>query len=126
MVNEDKKKESRRAPVSLRVEYFLDGNSHNARALNLSSTGMLIETQTPAPLAERLQVAFNIPGSEEVVQTDAEVVWVNKYSPNYPNGMAIKFLGLQKPARAAIEDYVRKVLESPRAYHKDAIVAIPD
>jgi uncharacterized protein (TIGR02266 family) len=115
-----------RAVVSLAVEYSWGGNKETARALNLSASGLLIETKTPLPVSERLKVAFKVPGSEEVVQADAEVVWVNKYSADYPYGMAVKFVGLPDKTIQMIDAYVRKVRGSTRASQREHLVAIPD
>jgi Tfp pilus assembly protein PilZ len=115
-----------RAVVSLAVEYSQGGNKETARALTLSATGLLIETETPLLLAERLRVAFKVPGSEEVIQADAEVVWVNKYSADYPYGMAVKFVGLADKIIQIIDAYVRKVRESARRSQREHLVAIPD
>lgn len=115
-----------RAVVSLAVEYSRGGNKETARALNLSGSGLLIETKTPLPVSERLKVAFKVPGSEEVVQADAEVVWVNKYSADYPYGMAVKFVGLAEKTIQTIDAYVHKVRQSTRASQREHLVAIPD
>lgn len=115
-----------RAVVSLAVKYSRDGNVETARALNLSASGLLIETKTPVPVSERLKVAFKIPGTEEAIQTDAEVVWVNKYSADYPYGMAVKFLGLTQKTIQTIDTYVRKIRESSSASPRDDLMAIPD
>jgi len=115
-----------RAVVSLAVKYSRDGNAETARALNLSASGLLIETKTPVPVSEKLKVAFKIPGTEEVIQTDAEVVWVNKYSADYPYGMAVKFLGLPEKTIQTIDTYVRKIRGSPGASPRDDLMAIPD
>jgi uncharacterized protein (TIGR02266 family) len=115
-----------RAAVSLAVKYSREGKVETARALNLSATGLLVETKTPLALSERLKVAFKIPGTDEVIQTDAEVVWVNKYSPDYPQGIAVKFLGLAEKTIQAIDTYVRKVRESTPTSRRQDLVAIPD
>jgi uncharacterized protein (TIGR02266 family) len=115
-----------RAAVSLMVTYSREGKVETARALNLSATGLLIETKRALPLSERLKVTFKVPGTEEVIQADAEVVWVNKYSPDYPQGIAVKFLGLTEKAIRTIDAYVRKVRESTPASRRQDLVAIPD
>ena len=115
-----------RAVVSLAVKYSREGNTETARALNLSATGLLIETKAPLPLSERLKVAFKVPGAEEVIQADAEVVWVNKYSADYPCGMAVKFVGLPDKTIQTIDAYVRKVRESVRPSQREDLAAIPD
>lgn len=115
-----------RAVVSLAVKYSREGNTETARALNLSATGLLIETKAPLPLSERLKVAFKVPGTEEVIQADAEVVWVNKYSADYPCGMAVKFVGLPDKTIQTIDAYVRKVRESVRPSQREDLAAIPD
>jgi uncharacterized protein (TIGR02266 family) len=112
--------------VSLSVEFSQEGITQQARALNLSGNGMLIETKSPPGVSERVKIAFQIPETEDVVQADAEVVWVNKYSANYPYGMAVKFQGLPEETMRAILKYVRKILESPRASKREDIMAIPD
>lgn len=115
-----------RAVVSLAVEYSQGGAKKTARALNLSATGLLIETKSPLPLSERLKVAFKVPGSHELIEADAEVVWVNRYSANYPCGMAVKFVALADKAVETIDAYVRKVRQSARASQREHLVAIPD
>jgi len=115
-----------RAVVSLAVKYSRDGNIETARALNISASGLLIETKTPVAVSERVKVAFKLPGTEEVIQTEAEVVWVNKYSADYPYGMAVKFLGLPEKTVQIIDTYVRKIRESPTASQRDDLMAIPD
>jgi uncharacterized protein (TIGR02266 family) len=115
-----------RAVVSLPVKYSKDGNVETARALNLSASGLLIETTSPVPVSEQLKVAFKIPGTEEAIQTDAEVVWVNKYSSDYPYGMAVKFLGLTAKTIETIDTYVRKIRESPNTSPRADLMAIPD
>jgi uncharacterized protein (TIGR02266 family) len=115
-----------RAVVSLAVKYSREGNTETARALNLSATGLLIETKTPAPLSVRLKVAFKIPGSEDVIQADADVVWVNRYSADYPYGMAVKFVGLPDKTIQIIDAYVRKIRESIRSFQREDLAAIPD
>jgi uncharacterized protein (TIGR02266 family) len=115
-----------RAVVSLAVECSQGGTKETARALTLSATGLLIETKTPLPLSERLKVAFKVPGGEEVIQADAEVVWVNKYSADYPYGMAVKFVGLPDKTIQIIDAYVRKIRESIRSFQREDLAAIPD
>jgi uncharacterized protein (TIGR02266 family) len=115
-----------RAAVSLAVKYSRQGKVETARALNLSATGLLIETKTPLHLSEGLKVTFKIPGTDEVIQADAEVVWVNKYCADYPRGIAVKFLGLPEKAMQAIDAYVRKVLEATPVSRRQDLVAIPD
>jgi uncharacterized protein (TIGR02266 family) len=119
-------KRYQRAVVSLAVKYSCEGNTETARALNLSATGLLIETKTPVPLSDRLKVAFKVPGTEEVIQADADVVWVNKYSADYPYGMAVKFVGLPDKTVQSIDAYVRKVRESVRPSQREDLAAIPD
>jgi uncharacterized protein (TIGR02266 family) len=115
-----------RAVVSLAVQYSRGRTKETAHALNLSATGLLIETKTPLPLSERLKVTFKVPGSGEVIQADADVVWVNRYSADYPYGMAVKFVGLGDKTIEAIDAYVRKVRESTRPSQREHLVAIPD
>jgi uncharacterized protein (TIGR02266 family) len=115
-----------RAAVSLAVTYSRQGNDETARALNLSASGLFIETKSPLHLSERLKVAFKIPGTEEVIEGDAEVVWVNKYSADYPHGIAVKFLGLTDNTIQTIDAYVRKVRESTPTSRREDLMAIPD
>ena len=124
--NQTEIKKHLRAAVSLAVTYSVEGKVETARALNLSATGLLIETTTPLPLSERLEVTFKVPGTEELIQTEAEVVWVNKYSANYPYGMAVKFLGLSDETIQTIDAYVWKIRQSTRMPQREDIIAIPD
>jgi hypothetical protein len=103
-----------RAAVSLAVKYFRQGKVETARALNPRATALLIERKAPLHLSEGLKVTFKISGTDEVIQADAAIVWVNKYCADYPRGIAVEFLGLPEKPIQAIDAHVRKVLEATR------------
>lgn len=76
--------------------------------LNISTTGMLIETDRIIAKGEMITCSFFIPGSDNIVG-DCEVVRaVKTTSAMYQYGL--KFLELSSTHQSAIQDFVRKRL----------------
>jgi DNA-binding response OmpR family regulator len=64
-----------RFPVSFGVEAQSDGGgSADAQALNLSASGMLIETEFALKVQDEVQLQFRLPLAADPVRVDAQVV----------------------------------------------------
>jgi hypothetical protein len=64
-----------RFPVSFQVEAASNGSGPaNAQALNLSASGMLIETAAPLGLREEVHLQFGLPVSVETLRVGGQVV----------------------------------------------------
>jgi hypothetical protein len=82
LVIDDKRKYLARIPVELRLRLTAVNYSGPARSLNLSVTGLLIETPVPLVLDERLILTITHPAGEASFNICAEVCRVA--SPSTP------------------------------------------
>jgi len=65
-----------RFPVSFQVEALAGGRPEQAQALNLSASGMLIETQAPLGVRDEVRLRFTLPKSGQPIATGGQVVRV--------------------------------------------------
>jgi hypothetical protein len=64
-----------RFPVSFGVEASSSGSgAADAQAVNLSASGMLIETAAPLSMQEEVQLQFRLPPAPDAVRVEAQVV----------------------------------------------------
>ena len=64
-----------RFPVSFVVEATSDGGAAGeAQAVNLSASGMLLETPAPLEMQQEVQLQFRLPPAPDPVQVEAQVV----------------------------------------------------
>jgi hypothetical protein len=64
-----------RFPVSFGVEASSNGSTAaDAQAVNLSASGMLLETAAPLSMQEEVQLQFRLPPAPDAVRVDAQVV----------------------------------------------------
>lgn len=81
------------------VVFEQGGKSERAKVYNISQDGAFIECEQPPPEGSRLQLAFELPGSEPL-RVEARVNWVNPAGagadPLSPPGMGIRFITLSE------------------------------
>lgn len=66
-----------RFPVSFQVEALSDGGRpEHAQAVNLSASGILIETQAPLGVRDEVRLRFTLPRSAQPIATRGQVVRV--------------------------------------------------
>lgn len=70
------------------------------RAENIGLGGIFIGTNSPLPLGAVATISFALPGTEQEIVTQVEVVWTNdrhsrEYDPNRPSGMGLSFVDLK-------------------------------
>ena len=66
-----------RFPVSFQVETLADGGRpEQAHAVNLSASGMLIETQAPLAIRDEVRLRFTLPRSAQAIAAAGQVVRV--------------------------------------------------
>ncbi len=75
---------SARIPIDVELEYSIGGNPlRRARATNVSTGGILLNSTDHIAVGESLQVRFRLPGSNHAVTVNARVVAHQPESPNY-------------------------------------------
>jgi len=101
----DKRKRNR-APLDIYLNKYVSGVPYMARASDISRDGLglarLIEPEQPA---KRVGLQFQLPGSDEVIYAEGEVVrgWMGKEAQE---GNGIRFTLLTERHRRMIDDYV--------------------
>ncbi len=107
----------RRAPrvlVDLQVDYASEDNYLFAYIMDISATGIFIQTTTPEPPGTHLNLRFNPEGrgAGGEIEVEGEVIWINPYRPGTPDnlhpGMGIRFVGLDDEVRAQLLELIRR------------------
>ncbi len=109
-------REFERADVRLQLNYrdATGGNFLFEYSRNISKGGIFIETQHPATLGTMLTIQFQSPETDEQLEVEGEVVWVNSLDGDSPNpGMGIQWKNLGEEARAEIASIVKAIAILP-------------
>ena len=97
----EEQRRHRRVPLGVPVECRAGQTALQGNAVNVSTSGLLIRTETPFPEDEEITVAFSLPGSARVIQCRAQVAHV------VPNAfMGAEFLDLPPESSERIEKYI--------------------
>ncbi len=76
---------------------------------NLSSSGMLVESEAAFDVGARVSLRFFLPGETVEFTTDADVVRIERRSADRPL-IGLRFLTLDAPSRASIERFVASAM----------------
>jgi hypothetical protein len=91
-----------RFPVSFRVETSSNGGGPtNAQALNLSASGMLIETAAALGMQDEVQLHFRLPPAPDPVRVGGQVVRLAA-----PSQFGLEFRGLGPEETKRIQGYL--------------------
>jgi hypothetical protein len=102
-----------RVPLDIYLNKYVGGVPYMAHAADISqeglSLGRLIE---PERSSQRVGLQFQLPGSEEVIYAEGEVVreWVEA-NPRTPERSGVCFTLLTERHRRMIDDYVTRGME---------------
>jgi len=109
-------RERRAAPrvfVDLEVDYHCEDTFLFAYITDVSALGIFVRTNNPEAPGTRLNLRFKLPGADEALQVDGEVIWINPFRPgdidNLNPGMGIRFLDLEGAAKSQLVGLVRKI-----------------
>ncbi|MGE0397992.1 MAG: TIGR02266 family protein [Kofleriaceae bacterium] len=111
--------ERRRAPrvlVDLEVDYASEDNYLFAYITDISATGIFIRTTTPEAPGTHLNLRFaptgHGRGSDNTIEVEGEVIWVNPYRPGAPDnlhpGMGVRFVAIDDEVRAELLELIRR------------------
>jgi type IV pilus assembly protein PilZ len=107
--------ERRRSPrvlVDLEVDYGDEDTYLFAYIRDISATGIFVQTKSPEPPGTELNVRFTPNGSEEILELEGEVIWVNPYRPGKRDsinpGMGIRFTTLTNEQRHRLVEFVKR------------------
>ena len=102
------KRKRRRAPLDVYLNKFVGGTPYLARAKDISTDGVsLTHLIEPRHHRRRVGLQFQLPGSEEVIYCEGEIVreWLGKRSVERSG---VRFTLLTERHRRLIEGYVAR------------------
>jgi uncharacterized protein (TIGR02266 family) len=81
-------------------------------AVNMSTGGVFIETETVLPVDTPLILEFQLPGQDNRITCRARVAWTNEpenpRKPSLPSGIGMQFLDLSLENMHAIRQFLNK------------------
>ena len=98
------KRRGHRIRVNLRARYQSDAAAIEGWVANLSRHGMFIRSDYLDNHGARVRIDLTIPGHEDPLELDGEVVRVET-SP-LSSGMGIRFSGMAAPIRRALANFM--------------------
>jgi type IV pilus assembly protein PilZ len=98
---------SPRATVTVRVDYSTIDAMFSEFTRNINEGGLFIETETPLPLDEQVQLQFRLPGFDDPIKVSGRVAWVREGGIQGPPGMGVEFENLDADARLRIDELVQ-------------------
>lgn len=109
------RRQDERLPMRARMDYrdSTGGNFLYEYTSNISRGGIFIETTSPLPVGTDVEMRFQPPGMDEVLEIAGTVVWVNPFregSDENPNpGMGIQFGTLSDEAKNMVANLVKAI-----------------
>ena len=103
------RRRTERADLVVRVDYQTVDDFFSEFARNINEGGLFVESETPRPLGTRVDLQFQLPGSDAPVQVTGSVVRTSAGSPDEPSGMGIVFDDLDGQTRQRINELVRRL-----------------
>ncbi|MFW5876322.1 MAG: TIGR02266 family protein [Myxococcota bacterium] len=108
---DDDRREHRRYPAAISVDYSDGEHFLFAYIENISEMGIFIRTDEPHPVGTELSLRFG-PEDAEPLELAGEVVWINPVravGENLNPGMGVRFRNLTPEQREQVVDVVRTV-----------------
>ncbi len=107
------RRRSNRTDLLVRVEYSTVDEIFSEFTRDINEGGLFIETEKPRPTGTEVAMRFNLPGTDEPLQTIGRVVWVRSETNEEPAGMGIEFDELSEEDRGRINDMIRSLRTGP-------------
>jgi hypothetical protein len=93
---DDDRRGGPRLHLTVPVTMHMQKGTCDAHTMNMSCRGFLLLTDELLPLETQLSVEMTLPGTEEVLLADCEVVWVSEQitiESEVHKGMGVRLLG---------------------------------
>lgn len=101
------RRRSERAECLVRVDYATIDELFSEFSRDINEGGVFIETDNPQPSGTIVSMVFNLPGSDEPIETVGRVVRISGGEAGDPAGMGIEFDDLSSEARSRIDTLIR-------------------
>jgi hypothetical protein len=101
------KRNNRRVPLDIYLNKYISGVPYMTRSSDISEDGLnLAQLIEPQHTGKRVGLQFQLPGSEEVIYAEGEVVreWVGSSK----NGSGVRFTLLTERHRRLIDTYISR------------------
>jgi uncharacterized protein (TIGR02266 family) len=85
------KRKTHRIQTSMAVAFSKAGDFLSANIMNISSSGVFIETETVLPPETELALRIRLPEDLEIMDIVGKVVWTKQMNHASPPGMGIQF-----------------------------------
>lgn len=102
-----------RAGLTVRVEYATVDELFSEFTRDINEGGLFIETEKPQEMGTEVSMLFNLPGSDEPVQTVGRVVRISTGETGEAAGMGIEFDELTDDDRTKINSIIRELRSAP-------------
>ena len=104
------KRKSVRVPVDFPASFSYQNRNFQARILNLSIDGAMVQAEQLIPSSEQILLTFELP--EQEVRVKAKVMWGSFVEGSIRTfGMGVGFDDIPAIQRVAVELYIRKLLK---------------
>ncbi len=112
------KRNARRAPLDIYLNKYIGGVPYMARSSDISEEGLnLAQLIEPQHGGKRVGLQFQLPGSEEVIYAEGEVVreWVGSTAQGTNHhGSGVRFTLLTERHRRLIDTYIERHADDAR------------
>jgi type IV pilus assembly protein PilZ len=111
---------SPRHAITLRVDYKRMNTFFADYAKNISKGGTFIRTNKPLDIGTEFVFVLSIPGQPDHLQLRGEVMWTveeEDSNEDHPPGMGIRFRFADESEKAALEEFVQKLMAEKLGGH---------
>ncbi|MEQ9502032.1 MAG: PilZ domain-containing protein [Deltaproteobacteria bacterium] len=103
------RRSTRRVPCNISMRVVGGGRTHTSKTLDISHGGIFLATEETPEIGTRLEMTFQIPGSEHVVEAVGKVAWKSGGDNGGRAGVGVKFSRIDPKDLKLIVDYVNRV-----------------
>ncbi|NMC00103.1 MAG: response regulator [Thermoanaerobaculaceae bacterium] len=96
-------RKDKRIELKTACNFVFEGSQHKGETLDVSVSGIFLETEIPLEIGSHLEISFSLPlnGNKKEIKTDAIVVRKAK------NGYGLGFFEISEGARIYLEEFVK-------------------
>jgi uncharacterized protein (TIGR02266 family) len=99
-----------RYDLEIKVDLESEHNFYTGLTQNISAGGLFIATHHLRRIGDRLNLKFQLPGSDQSIQVETEVRWIRENSAlnrvDGSTGMGVRFINLSPAATAVINQFL--------------------
>lgn len=111
-----------RSPLNVPFQLGSSASGYSVSSYNFGEGGAFLETDSIHPPGTVLDLRFSLPGLERKFHLEGEVIYSSDSSPDAPQGMGVKFTGLDTGTQTLLSNYMEQHLSGSVSQPTD----IPD